>query len=195
MREDINQLVEALIFASPEPVSSRRLTEVIGEESEDSVIKAVRDLNEIYEKGGRSFHIVRGAGGYRFATRQAFGNWVRRLLSHQGRVRLSRAALETLSLIAYRQPISRSEIEGLRRVDADSVLRMLLEKRLVRIAGRGKSAGRPLLYGTTVEFLKHFGIESLNDLPQSSELAVGRPKEGLEGDLFEKEGEIDPNMK
>lgn len=174
MLDEKLQLVEALIFAAPEPVASARLAEVVEGLSAPDADRAVAELNDIYERDGRAFHIVRAAGGYRFATRPAFGKWVRQLIAGVGRMRLSRAALETLSIIAYRQPVSRADIEGVRRVDVGGVLKLLLDRRLVRIAGRSKGAGRPLLYGTTTEFLKHFGLDSLSDLPQMGELAGGR---------------------
>ncbi len=184
MRKDHLQLVESLIFASPEPVAAARLVEVIGECDVSDVESAIFQLNESFEREGRAFHIVRAAGGYRFATRAAFSPWVRKLLVGSGRVRLTRASLETLSLIAYRQPISKAEIESFRRVDAGGVLKMLLERRLIRITGKAKTAGRPLLYGTTTEFLKHFGIDAIEDLPKSDFAGKDKPAPNDEGDLF-----------
>lgn len=184
MRDDFSQLVEALIFASPEPVSTARIAEVAADCSSSEVEDAVSELNSSYERENRAFHIVRAAGGYRFATRASFSPWVRKLLVGSGRVRLTRASLETLSLIAYRQPISRSEIESFRRVDVGGVLKMLLERRLIRIAGKAKTTGRPLLYGTTTEFLKHFGLDSLEDLPPSEVKTPGTSIESNESDLF-----------
>ena len=184
MREDLPQLVEALIFASPEPVALARLAEVIGDCETGEVESVIFGLNESYEREGHAFHIVRAAGGYRFATRAAFSQWVRKLLVGSGRVRLTRASLETLSLIAYRQPISKAEIESFRRVDAGGVLKMLLERRLIRITGKAKTAGRPLLYGTTTEFLKHFGIDALEDLPKSEFVGKEKPANDDETDLF-----------
>lgn len=177
-------MVEALIFASPEPVPLSRMVEVIGDCEADDVEKAITQLNESFERDGHAFHIVRAAGGYRFATRVSYSPWVRKLLVGSGRVRLTRASLETLSLIAYRQPISKAEIESYRRVDAGGVLRMLLDRRLIRITGKAKTVGRPLLYGTTTEFLKHFGIDSLEDLPKSDFTDKERSSQNDETDLF-----------
>jgi segregation and condensation protein B len=184
MQDGPSGLIEALIFASPEPVSAQRLAEVVGDLKSEEVVALVAELNALYDHEGHSFRIVKAAGGYRFATLPEFGRWVKQLLAGTSRVRLTRASLETLSLIAYRQPVSRADIESVRRVDADGVLKLLLDRRLIKIAGRGKGAGRPLLYGTTQEFLKHFGLDSLADLPQISELATGKADIGEEPELF-----------
>ncbi len=185
MSSEPQNLIEALIFASPEPVSAVRLAEVANDLSAQEVEALIGKLNSIYETEGHAFRIVRAAGGYRFATLPQYGRWVKQLLAGGGRVRLSRAAIETLSIIAYRQPISKADVESVRRVDVGGVLKLLLERRLVKISGRGKGAGRPLLYGTTTEFLKHFGLDSLADMPQMSELSVGKGKSEDQPELFE----------
>lgn len=172
-------LIEALIFASPEPVDAGRLAEVVGEINSAGVEFLIAELNGSYECEGRAFRIVRAAGGYRFATLPVYGRQVKQLVTGGNRVRLTKASLETLSIIAYRQPISRADIEGLRRVDVGGVLKLLLDRRLIKIAGRAKGAGRPLLYGTTTEFLKHFGIDSLTELPQMAELATPRKESDM----------------
>ncbi|MDP8241286.1 MAG: SMC-Scp complex subunit ScpB [Candidatus Hatepunaea meridiana] len=167
---DIN-LIEALIFAAPEPIEVERLIEIIGNVECDDIISSIDELNRQYEDTDRSFSIIRGGGGYRFATKPQFSKWVKKLVIGSGRIRLSRAALETVSLIAYRQPISRSAIETVRGVDAGGVLKMLLERNLIRVKGYGSGPGRPLLYVTTPNFLCHFGIDSLDDLPEPEEMA------------------------
>lgn len=129
----------------------------------------VEELNRVYEKNHHSFRIISGAGGYRFATLPEFGPWVKRLVMGSGRIRLSRASLETISVIAYRQPISRAEIEAIRGVDVSGVLRLLLDRRLIGIQGKSPGAGRALLYVTTQEFLRHLGLNSLEDLPPLKE--------------------------
>jgi len=164
------QLVEALIFASPEPVDAERLADIIGNVTHDEINTSIDALNRQYEESERSFSIVSGGGGFRFATRSQFSKWVRKLVIGSGRLRMSRAALETLSLIAYQQPVSRSRIEAVRGVDAGGVLKMLLERRLVMVRGRGPGPGRPLLYVTTPDFLTYFGLDSLDDLPKPEEL-------------------------
>lgn len=165
-------LIEALILASPEPVSSEKIASLIGLGSSEAVDRIVNHLNSEYEAQRRSFRIVARGGGWQFATLPEYGQWVRRLIFGSGKTRLSRAALETLSVIAYKQPITRAEIETIRGVDCSGVLSQLLHRRLIRITGKGKGPGRPLLYGTTTEFLKYFGINSLEDLPQPSELEL-----------------------
>ncbi len=164
------QLVEALIFASPEPVDAERLAEIIGDVTCDEVNASIDELNRQYEESERSFSIVSGGGGFRFASRPQFSKWVRKLVIGSGRLRMSRAALETVSLIAYQQPVSRSRIESVRGVDAGGVLKMLLERKLIMVKGRGSGPGRPLLYVTTSDFLTYFGLDSLDDLPKPEEL-------------------------
>lgn len=170
--EGPHRLLEALIFASPEPVSAQKIADAAEALDADSIPAMVAELNTLYEAENHSFRIVRAAGGYRFATTPEFGRSVRNLLAGAGRLRLSRAAVETLSIIAYKQPVSKTDIESVRRVDAGGVLKLLLDRRLVKISGRSKGAGRALLYSTTQEFLKHFGLDSLADLPGIGELAA-----------------------
>ena len=171
MNNENMQRIEALIFASPEPIGIDRLSEVSGILDPESIRNCIEDLNRQYNDSGHSFMIVHGGGGYRFATRPEYSRWVRKLLLGSGRLRLSKAALETLSIIAYRQPISRTAIESLRGVDSGGVLKMLLERKLIRVSGRASGPGRPLLYATTTDFLIHFGLNSLDDLPRPEELA------------------------
>lgn len=175
MTVDVNNknLVEALIFAAPEPVGIARLAELINNASYEEISTSITELNKLYEETGRTFRIIHGAGGFRFATRPEFSRWVRKLVMGSSRIRLSRAALETLSLVAYRQPVSRSDIEAVRGVDVGGVLRMLLERKLIQVEGRSPKPGRPLLYATTAYFLRYFGLNSLNDLPQPQELEEG----------------------
>jgi segregation and condensation protein B len=134
------------------------------------VRRLIEDLNAEYEDSGRAFRIVEVAGGFQFATVREYGEYVALLSKEKQRRRLSPAALETLAIIAFRQPISKPEIEAIRGVNSDQVLLSLLEKNLVSITGRSESVGRPLLYGTTDEFLRIFGLNSLNDLPKLREI-------------------------
>jgi len=190
------RLVEALIFAAPEPVETERLVEIVGNITIDDVKTGIDRLNSDYEREERAFRIIRGAGGFRFATMPQFGRWVRRMVVGSGRIKLSRAALETLSLIAYRQPTSRAEIEAVRGVDVSGVLRLLLERKLIRIKGRDSAPGRPLLYVTTPNFLRHFGIDSLADLPRPEEMgelegsSFGTTRKGDTDELFSEDDTI-----
>ena len=164
----LEQRVEALVFASERPISESRMKTVLGIEDEDAtkqIKEAIDSLNESYDKNARAFRIERVAGGYRPLTREEFASLVSRLHADRQQQKLSQAALETLSIIAYRQPVMRAEIEVIRGVACGEVLRSIMEKRLVKIVGRAEELGRPMLYGTTRDFLNIFGLASLDDLP------------------------------
>ena len=164
----LEQRVEALVFASERPISESRMKTVLGIEDEDAtkqIKEAIDSLNESYVKNARAFRIERVAGGYRPLTREEFAPLVSRLHADRQQQKLSQAALETLSIIAYRQPVMRAEIEVIRGVACGEVLRSIMEKRLVKIVGRAEELGRTMLYGTTRDFLNIFGLASLDDLP------------------------------
>ena len=181
------QLVEALVFAAPEPVDAGQLCTLVADLPAAQIPKIVEYLNQEYERTGRGFRIIRGGGGWRFATRPEFSPWVKRLAAGLARMRLTRPGLETLSLIAYRQPVTRAAVEAVRGVDVSGVLKLLLERKLIRVTGREPRSGRALLYGTTSEFLRYFGIDSLDDLPRPGELADLRAG----GDPSAPQGRID----
>jgi len=168
--ENINCTVEALILAAPEPVSIKKLCEVLDELSPARIRQAVSDLNNIYMGCGNSFRIREVAGGYQIHILPDFEQPIKRLLVKQRTVRLTRAALETLAIIAYKQPVTKIEIEHIRGVATDGVLHNLLQRELIVIAGRSESPGRPLLYKTSSEFLKFFGLNRLSDLPRMDEI-------------------------
>ena len=160
--------LEQRVFASERPISESRMKTVLGIEDEDAtkqIKEAIDSLNESYDKNARAFRIERVAGGYRPLTREEFAPLVSRLHADRQQQKLSQAALETLSIIAYRQPVMRAEIEVIRGVACGEVLRSIMEKRLVKIVGRAEELGRPMLYGTTRDFLNIFGLASLDDLP------------------------------
>ena len=165
------QIVEALLFAADEPLSARRLAAMI-DETTGSVADLVRDLNADYLREERAFHVQEVAGGYRLVTRPEFATWVADLRASDSSPRLSQAALETLSIVAYKQPVTRAELESIRGVTVDGVLKTLVERELVRITGREEGMGRPLLYGTTDYFLEYFGLPSLDALPRPDELEI-----------------------
>lgn len=164
-------IVEAMIFAWDEPVAARKLA-AAAEITEKEVEQAIESLNRIYEQSRRAFRIQKIAGGYQFRTIGELGPYVQGLVKQVWAGRLSLASLETLAIIAYRQPISRPEIEKVRGVNVSGVLKTLLEKKLITVTGRAQVLGRPLLYGTTPQFLRHFGLDSLENLPRESELQV-----------------------
>jgi segregation and condensation protein B len=165
-----NTIVEALILASPEPIAARRISEAGSGLTPGKVTQAVAELNRGYEKIESSFRIREVAGGYQFYILPDFSKFVDAIFTRRRKLRLTRAAMETLAIIAYRQPVTKVDIEHVRGVSSDGVLHNLLEKKLVNIKGRAESAGRALQYGTTDEFLKFFGINALEDLPQMSEI-------------------------
>jgi segregation and condensation protein B len=156
--------VEALIFAASEPVQSKLIAAIIGVE-EPTVIRIIDDLIDLYSRENRGIQIQRIAGGYQFRTNPECGPYVGKLQKAPRNVGLTQAAVETLAIIAYKQPITRAEIEALRGVTVESPLNTLLEKELAEEAGRKDVPGRPILYRTTPQFLKHFGLNNLRDLP------------------------------
>lgn len=167
-------VIEALIFAADKPILLKEIKEVLdGEIKNEAIIKIIDNLKEEHAAQGRSFYIVEVAGGFRMATRPQFGKYLKKFYGIRHRERLSRAALETLSIVAYKQPVIRVEVEAVRGVDAAGVLHSLLEKRLIRVMGRREIAGRPLIYGTTDYFLEHFGLNSLSGLPRLEEFKEG----------------------
>ena len=165
----LGALVEALVFAAEEPLTLQDLLELFPSVGEGGLQGALDALTRACEAPDRGLRVQQVAGGYRMATKPEFGEWVRALFRSRNRRRLSAAALETLAIVAYRQPITTPEIQALRGADPAAVLQNLLEKRLVRILGRKKVVGKPVLYGTTRDFLTHFGLNSLADLPSMEE--------------------------
>ncbi len=185
-REELIGVVEAVLFSSDRPVSVSELIEVLGGGTgKDEIEDSVKALEQKYRETGRSFEVAHVAGGYQLVTVPAFAPWIRKFLKIRKAERLSRAALETLSIIAYRQPATRLEVEAIRGVNVDGVLHGLLERRLVRVMGRKKVVGRPLLYGTTNDFLEYFGLSSLSELPRYEELVERLAQRGE----LEEEGE------
>lgn len=156
-------IVEALLLASPEPLTLRRMADVIGLDEKDARI-LIDDLIKDYRKSGRGLVVKEIAGGFLLTTRADLAPYVEKLVAPRARG-LSHAALETLSIIAYRQPVTRAEIEGVRGVKIDRSLETLMERRLIQEVGRKETPGRPVLYGTTKEFLAYFGLATIEDLP------------------------------
>ena len=187
MELHIKTIVEAILLTSEAPVTPGRLTALL-ETDGKAVAEAVDALNAEYDRYGRAFNIVEVAGGFQLAVRKEFGGWVRRFQHEKTTVRLSQAALETLAIVAYRQPIIRPEIERIRGVNVGWVLRTLLERNLIRIAGRSDGVGRPLLYATTQEFMRYFGLKTTADLPKPEEIEdTLRRREGEQ--VGDEEGE------
>jgi segregation and condensation protein B len=177
--DDIKAVLEALIYVSEEPVKEEEILSLFPPEQCDSIRRALSELVLEYSAIPRGLRIVNVAGGYRMQTRPEHDGWIRNLFRLRHRVRLSRAALETLAIIAYRQPVTTPEIQAIRGINPMGVIQTLLERRLIRTLGRKKVVGKPILYGTTDEFLVHFGLNTLSDLPSLEEfpdLASAEPE-------------------
>jgi segregation and condensation protein B len=169
-------VVEALLFVSGEPVSVERLASVLEGPSRTEVIQALRALQQDYAADDRGLQVVEIAGGYQITTRVACAMWIKKLEKAKASSRLSRSAMETLAIVAYKQPLVRAEIEQIRGVDSAGVLKTLLDRRLVRILGRKDIPGRPILYGTTKQFLQNFGLKDLSELPALRDIKdLGEP--------------------
>jgi len=166
----IKSTVEALVLASPEPIPGRKITQVLEEATSGQVNRAISELNEKYSEAGSSFRIRELAGGYQFYILPEYVGFVDELFTRRRKMRLTRAALETVAIIAYRQPVTKAEIEHIRGVASDGVIHNLMEKGMTTIKGRANTVGRPLQYGTTNEFLKFFGLKSIDELPKMSEI-------------------------
>lgn len=162
---ELRGIVESLLFVSPEPLSVQRLVAIMGDVTKADVSQALRGLGEELEQEGRGVRLVEIAGGFRLVTKQEYATWIKRLDKTKSAAKLSRSALESLAIIAYKQPIVKSEIEEIRGVETSGVVRTLLERKLVRIVGRKEVPGRPIMYGTTKFFLEHFGLNDLTQLP------------------------------
>lgn len=181
----LKQVLEALVFASPKPLLTKEIMAALraaGESSEDEAVRAfgkvkqeeavtlLEELRREFEQSGRAFQLVEQVNGWTLVTDPAAAPWVRQLYPEAKPTRLSGPALETLAIIAYRQPVTRADIEAVRGVAVDGVMQVLLDRGLVKIAGRAEVPGRPLLYTTTEYFLQHFGLKTVDELPNAGEL-------------------------
>jgi segregation and condensation protein B len=192
--EETKRILEALLFASPDPLSIERILAILPGIAGEDVVRAADELREDYLGDGRSFQLVEVGGGYQITTKPDYAVWVEKLLENRSKARLSKAALETLAVVAYKQPVMRSAIESVRGVNVDGVLRTLMERNLVRMVGRGEGPGRPLLFGTTREFLVQFGINRLSDLPKVEEIdeLVGQKIKAQTETAAEPQPELEP---
>ena len=165
------QILEAVLFASDVPIGLPVLTQVLGDRSEQEVRALLQEMAEAYDREERGVVLSEIAGGFQLLSRKECAPWVEQMLRSRRKIRLSKPALESLAIVAYRQPITKVEIDSIRGVDSAGVLHTLLERNLVTIKGRSKGVGRPLLYSTTQEFLSYMGINELVDLPELKEIA------------------------
>jgi segregation and condensation protein B len=167
---DLKAIVEALIFASPEPVTLKTLVKLLDTEPKEDIVKAIDELKATYDQPG-GLQMVEVAGGYQIVTRPELHEWVRRLFHERTTQKLSVASLETLAVVAYKQPVTAPEIAEIRGVNTAGVLGTLMERKLIKIVGRKQVVGRPFLYGTTREFLQRFGLNDLSDLPKVEDMS------------------------
>jgi segregation and condensation protein B len=177
---ELKAILEAVLFVSPEPVPVARLMSIVGTVSKAELVQALGILTHDLDQDGRGIQLVQVAGGYRLVTKQEYGPWLKRLDKAKAAQKLSRSALESLAIIAYKQPLVRAEIEEIRGVETSGVLRTLCERKLVRIVGRKDVPGRPIMYGTTKFFLEHFGLQDLSQLPPLREFKeLGESEQAL----------------
>tara|TARA_Y100001933_G_C19009469_1_gene568127 strand:+ start:1421 stop:2440 length:1020 start_codon:yes stop_codon:yes gene_type:complete len=162
--------LEAVLFLASQPLPGRKLAQLVRLTDGTAARTLVRELNTHYEQRGRSFRVEEVAGGYQLRTQKIFAPWIRKMVSVPRETRMSGPAMETLAVVAYRQPVMRTEIEKVRGVQCGEILRQLMERGMVRISGRADELGRPFLYGTTRDFLEVFGLRSLDELPRASML-------------------------
>ena len=186
-KSEIKKIIEALLFASPEPLTQAKVNAVFNPET-PNLKNIIKDLNKQYNQEDHAFEIINIAGGFQLVSKKEYEIYLRRMLKKTGRISLSVASMDCLAIIAYKQPISRYEIEAIRGVDSSGVLKTLLNKSLIKIKGRDSGPGRPLLYRTTGVFMEYFGINRLSDLPklkEISELISGDSKLGQQIAVFE----------
>jgi len=176
---ELKAILEALIFASPEPLTPKAIYKILDSEPREDIQAALRALKQDYERPG-GLQLVEVAGGYQIVTRQDLHDWVRRLFHERTTQKLSVQALETLAVIAYKQPLTALEVSEIRGVNTSGVLNTLLERHLIKIVGRKQVVGRPFMYATTKEFLIRFGLNDLTDLPRVEDMSEAL---GLEGGL------------
>jgi len=187
---EAKKILEALLFASEKPITIEQMKEVLEEVDAKDIKTALLELKSEYENLGRSFKVYEVAGGYQMVTEPVFAEYLKKFYRVKSKDKLSKPALETLAIVAYRQPITKAEIEDIRGVNVDGVIKTLSDRSLIKVSGRKDAPGRPILYGTTKEFLDRFGLSSLNELPKLgefteadvdlNELKQGLAKEGIE---------------
>lgn len=166
---NIKAVIEALLFVSEKPLLIEQIKGVLEGLNQDEILRTLEELKSEYDNSNRGIRIIEIAGGYQMRTHPVFASFLRRLYKQRHVERLSKPALETLAIIAYKQPVTRLQIESIRNVNVDGVIKTLLDREIIRVAGRKKLPGRPKVYGTTRQFLEHFGLKSLEELPKIEE--------------------------
>jgi segregation and condensation protein B len=187
--DNIKSVIEALLFATEKQLSLDQIKEVLDGPDIDTIRKALDELKAEYEQENRGIRLVEIAGGFQMVTASCFAPFLKKFFKIRHVERLSKPALETLAIIAYKQPLTKLEIETLRNVNVDGVMKSLLDKNLLRICGRKKAAGRPFVFGTTKQFLEYFGLRSLDELPKMEEFsAFAKDKENSNQEIEALEG-------
>jgi segregation and condensation protein B len=195
--EQLKLTLESLLFVSETPLTLKKLASFVKDATQEEIQKALAALQDEINGMNRSFQVAQIAEGYQLVTRPEYHRWAKDLYKVISKTRLSKAALEALAIIAYKQPVTRAEVEAIRGVEVSNLVQNLLEKRMIRILGRAETPGRPLLYATTHEFLIHFGLKDLSDMPKVSEiqeLAGDKPSpeflKEMEGELRRRESKL-----
>ncbi len=167
---EIKKIIEALLFASPEPLTQKKINTIFNPDT-PNLKKVIQELNDKYLKADHSFEIKSVAGGYQLVSKVEYEVYISKLLNRSNKISLSKASLDSLAIIAYKQPLGKHDIDAIRGVDSSGVLKNLLTKNFIKIKGRGSGPGRPLLYKTTEKFLVYFGINRISDLPKLKEIS------------------------
>ncbi|MFQ5706978.1 MAG: SMC-Scp complex subunit ScpB [bacterium] len=192
------QVVEAMIFASDSPLSENKISACVEGLSKRRISEIVEELNSDYSKSNRAFFITRVAAGFQFNSHKEFAPWIKKLYKGRAKPRLSQAALESLAIITFKQPIAKSEVDAIRGVNSGGVIKNLLERNLVCISGRSDSVGKPLLYSTTTDFLIYFGLNDLSELPKPREIAeimgTAEQNQEISGVIVEALTELEANQ-
>ncbi|MDY6791392.1 MAG: SMC-Scp complex subunit ScpB [Thermodesulfobacteriota bacterium] len=192
--ENLKYIIESLLFVAQEPLSVDRLKRVLNTAGANDIKNALKELTDEYEARKGGFYLNEVAGGFQIRTRSEYTSWIKRLIQPNP-PRLSKASLETLAIIAYKQPVIRSDIESLRGVDCGGILRVLLKRKFIRVLGRKELPGRPLIYATTKRFLEIFDLKDLKDLPTPKEIEElgNSPTDKTDEDFFNDEKRSDPD--
>lgn len=187
-RDEAKKIIEVLLFVSEKPLPMDNIVKILGCIDKDTIRAITEELNVEYAKTNRSFSVTEVGGGFQILTDPFYAPWVRKIFFKEKKQRLSGPSLETLAIVAYKQPITRADIEAIRGVNIEGVLEALLERDLLRLVGRKEIIGRPFMYGSTKKFLTHFGLNSLEDLPKLKDFNEGDIELGRD-ELIKKEGE------
>lgn len=182
---ELKKVLETLLFITDAPLPVSRIAQLLEIKNKERIEGALQELRKAYDEEGRTLQVMQVAGGWQFSTRPEYGIWVRKLYNSKMTVRLTQAALETLCIIAYKQPITRAEIEAIRGVEVIGPLETLTQRKLITVVGRRETIGRPIMYGTTNEFLRQFGLNSLDDMPKLESFNIENVSAGVQATAME----------